>query len=332
MKLTGEQLLPLFHGYLDCNYDVGTSYVHLHRFLRSQRDAYLSKGPKTLRRCFASANIYLDVVTDSTRLRLSFYAKNASAVSYAGFDLYVDGVFADRRFFRDWRIDEVYFPLPDDGQRHRVTLYLPWSCAVTPGWLELDADAAFEPVQRAGRGMVFGDSITQGYTTLMPSLSYANTLGRDLDAEIINQGAGGFYFDESTLDPALADYAPEFLVIAYGTNDFSRNSAPAVFRAAAKAYIDRFHQIFPGRRIYGVLPLFRSDSNVADPQPDARYTFAEAREMLAELYAAYPDITLLRETGIPHIHEAFAEDCVHPTDFGHLHIAKSLERIIRQGK
>ena len=222
MKLSGEQLLPLFHGYLDYSYDEGTSYVHLHRFLRSQRDAYLARGPKTLRRCFASANIYLDVVTDSTRLRLSFYARNASAVSYAGFDLYVDGVFADRRFFRDWRIDEVYFPLPDDGQRHRVTLYLPWSCAVTPGWLELDDDAAFEPVQRAGRGMVFGDSITQGYTTLMPSLSYANTLGRDLDAEIINQGAGGFYFDESTLDPALADYAPEFLVIAYGTNDFSR--------------------------------------------------------------------------------------------------------------
>ncbi len=237
MKLSGEQLLPLFHGYLDYSYDEGTSYVHLHRFLRSQRDAYLARGPKTLRRCFASANIYLDVVTDSTRLRLSFYARNASAVSYAGFDLYVDGVFADRRFFRDWRIDEVYFPLPDDGQRHRVTLYLPWSCAVTPGWLELDDDAAFEPVQRAGRGMVFGDSITQGYTTLMPSLSYANTLGRDLDAEIINQGAGGFYFDESTLDPALADYAPEFLVIAYGTNDFSRNSDPAVFRAAAKAYI-----------------------------------------------------------------------------------------------
>lgn len=332
MKITREQLLPLFHGYLDCNYDESTCHVHLHRFLRSQRDAYLAKGPKTLLRCFASANIYLDMVTDSTRLRLGFYAQNASAVSYAGFDLYVDGVFTGRRFFRDWRIDEVYFPLPGDGQRHRVTLYLPWSCAVMPGWLELDDDAAFEPVQRTGRGMVFGDSITQGYTTLMPSLSYANTLGRDLDAEVINQGAGGFYFDESTLDPALADYEPEFLVIVYGTNDFSRNSDPAVFRAAAKAYIDHFHQIFSGRKIYGVLPLFRSDSSVAGPQPDARYTFAEAREMLAELYAAHSGITVLRETGIPHIHEAFAEDCVHPTDLGHLHIAKGIEKAIRQNR
>ena len=327
MILAKQRLLPLCHGYLDCDFEGNA--VRLHRFLPRQRETCLAKGTKALRRCLASAGIYLDTVTDSTQLRLHFSAGSASAVSCLGFDLYVDGVFTDKRFFPDWHIGEVCFPLPGDG-RHRVTLYFPWSSAVMPDRLELDENAAAEPVQRPRRGMVFGDSITQGYSARMPSLAYASILGRALDAEIINQGVGGFCFDESTLDSALARYDPDFLVIAYGTNDFSKNSDPAVFCANAKAYLDRFREIFSGRKTFAVLPLFRSDSAVTDPLPDARYTFDDAREMLCGLYADDPDITVIRETGIPHICEAFAADGVHPTELGHLYIAKCLAQAIRQ--
>ena len=326
MVVNKEILKDLFHGWLDSRFD-DSGRLHLHRFTKHQQEAYLAKGEKTLKRCNASANIYLDLITDSDYLKMNFDAYNASAVSYAGFDLHVDGVFTDKRFFHDWHTQEIGFPLPHGT--HRVTMYLPWSWNVVVRSVELSDNAVIETVSRAHRGMVFGDSITQGYTTLMPSLSYANILGRELDAEIINQGAGGFYFDETTVDEALPDFRPEFLVIAYGTNDFSRNSDPDVFRENAKKYIHRFHQVFCGRNIYGVLPIFRSDSNVTDPAGDARYSFQDAREILAEIYEEYPDITIIRETGIPRIHEAFAEDCVHPTDFGHMLMSKGIEKAIR---
>ena len=47
----------------------------------------------------------------------------------------------------------------------------------------------------------FGDSITQGYTSKFSSLSYVNQVARALNAEVVNQGIGGYYFNEATIDP-----------------------------------------------------------------------------------------------------------------------------------
>ena len=134
MVVNKENLKDLFHGWLDSGFD-DSGRLHLHRFTKHQQEAYLAIGEKTLKRCNASANIYLDLITDSDYLKMNFDAYNASAVSYAGFDLHVDGVFTDKRFFHDWHTQEIGFPLPHGT--HRVTMYLPWSWNVVVRSVEL---------------------------------------------------------------------------------------------------------------------------------------------------------------------------------------------------
>ncbi len=325
MVVDRDTLKKILHGYLYSAYDAKGS-LHLYRFTKRQQAVYLAKGEKTLGRCNASASIYLDFITDSDFLRMTFDTVSGSAVSYMGFDLYVDGVFTENRSFNDCHIPEIWFALPQGT--HRITLYFPWSCKVAVHTVELSENAAIKPVNRAHRAMAFGDSITQGYTTMKPSFSYVNMLSRELDVEIINQGVGGFYFDENTIDEELSAYAPEFLLIAYGTNDFSKNSDPETFRNNASSYIDKFCRVFRGRKIYGILPIFRSDSSITDPATDARYSFQDAKRMLTEIYQSHPGITIIHETGIPHIREAFAQDCVHPVDLGHILMANGIARYL----
>lgn len=327
MTVDKDVLKEIFHGYLYSAYDAEGN-LHLYRFTKRQQAVYLAKGEKTLGRCNASAGIYLDLITDSDFLNMTFDTVCGSAVSYMGFDLHVDGVFTENRSFNDYHVQEVRFSLPQGT--HRITLYFPWSCRVVIRAVELRANATIETVNRAHKAMAFGDSITQGYTAMKPSLSYIHTLARELDAQIINQGVGGFYFDKETIDEELSAYAPEFLLIAYGTNDFSKNSDPEVFRDHAKRYLGRFCHVFSGRRIYGILPIFRSDSSVTDPAADARYSFEDAKRILADIYQAHPEITIIRETGIPHIREAFAQDCVHPMDLGHILMANGIARYLKR--
>ena len=107
--------------------------------------------------------------------------------------------------------------------------------------------------------LLFGDSITQGYDSADPARSYASRLTDALCAEGINKGIGGERFY-----PALAtlrdDFLPDYITVAYGTNDWS-SSAPEVFQTDCRAFYENLRALYPDVKIFAMRPLWRPDGD-----------------------------------------------------------------------
>ena len=171
----------------------------------------------------------------------------------------------------------------------------------------------------------FGDSITQGYDAIHPSLAYPNQIADFLDAEVFNKGIGGDIFN-----PALAvcpeSVMPDFITVAYGTNDWSHctrgrleDNAEQFFRKLAKNY--------PGVPVLTVLPIWRKDSG----RITNAGTFAEMRELIRKICAAYPSVQIADGmTLVPHLDECFRSDGLHPNDFGFQFMGRNLFKYLPQ--
>ena len=67
---------------------------------------------------------------------------------------------------------------------------------------------------------LFGDSITQGYDVLYPSSHYLLKCAATLNAQIYNKAIGGDIF-RPELAQIKDSYEPDYIVVAYGTNDWN---------------------------------------------------------------------------------------------------------------
>ena len=79
----------------------------------------------------------------------------------------------------------------------------------------------FRNLYGKNRLLAFGDSITQGVDVVHPSLAYAPTLARLMDADSRNKGIGGEVFFPALLEEK-EDLDPDFVTVAYGSNDWSK--------------------------------------------------------------------------------------------------------------
>ena len=106
------------------------------------------------------------------------------------------------------------------------------------GWMT--RHESFNKRVAAGKvDLVFiGDSITQGMDARGPASAYAVQLARVLDVELLNQGVGGHIFDLDALDDELP-YHPDIITIAYGTNDWSRDTTREEISSRVERYLTR---------------------------------------------------------------------------------------------
>lgn len=178
--------------------------------------------------------------------------------------------------------------------------------------------------------LAFGDSITQGYVAQLTSLTYVNQLSNNLDLEIINQGIGGYYFNEATIDQSIVALKPDLITIAYGTNDYSKYDLKEEFLENISKYVGKLVKIFPDTPILGILPFYRNDQKNQARQRYRKYTLDEGREILSSIYGRHQNIQILKETGIPRIAETYVSDYLHPNELGFTFIAKAVEKKIEQ--
>ena len=129
----------------------------------------------------------------------------------------------------------------DNGEK-RVTLWFPCLFETQITEFLLDGEM-FKPVEKQTKILFFGDSITQGYTSEFPSLTYTNIVTRELNAESVNQGIGAALFDATDLDEELP-FSPEMVFVAYGTNDWA-HSGERDFSSNAKTYIKKSAGFIP---------------------------------------------------------------------------------------
>lgn len=321
MKLTKKELASICHGALRVE-ENEQGEVCFYRFSKKGQ-AYYDTVENHRCKAYATSSVRLEFDTDSASLSLEYYATCGSSRRFCYLDVFVDGVMV-KHFGHD-ELDEVASTLSLDlgAGKHRVAIYFPNLFALRVRSLTLDDGASLEPVQKSRRLLLVGDSITQGYDARFPSQSYANLLSDKLDASPVNQAIGGEIFCPQILFDDL-DFDPDLIIVAYGSNDWSRCRREELLQNAT-LFFERLRHSYPGAKIFAVTPIWRAD----DHRTTGVGSFADAVRIITSAAQAQPGIVVLHGTGMtPHIPDFFSDGYLHPNDAGFKFYARALIREI----
>lgn len=273
---------------------------------------------------FSTSGVRLVFETDSRMLAIKFEIRaGGSSRSYACFDLYQDGLMTDHCNIDYTHVHDGYIVFPLNEGKKTVELYLPWSAITILKSVELDDGASLAAVSRKHKMICFGDSITQGYDALYPSLSYASRIARLLDADEINKGIGGEIFN-----PPLAEVAestePDFVMVAYGTNDWGKRT-PDELLENARAFYAALSANYPNARIFAISPVCRLKGNRTNTPFGAPCSNVDA--VIAKACEGLPNVTHINGWRFtPHVQDFYADQWLHPNDLGFGLYASNLYR------
>ena len=198
------------------------------------------RGKASYSRCAATAGVRLQFRTDSSSLLLRLTAEKCTSRRYFSFDVFANGTlvgcldnFSDLEIPQDYTT--VEFPLGQftkefclgEGVKD-VCVYFPWSVHPIVEEIALDDGASLEAIRPEKKLLVYGDSITQGYDAMRPSNRYVSVLADRLGARELNKAIGGEFF-WAQLAALSNDDAPDYITVAYGTNDWSMRKQPDFF-------------------------------------------------------------------------------------------------------
>lgn len=294
-----------------------------HRFAPGQAVAYREAGHDDFfGKTFASAGVRLAFRTDAEALSFDYRFAFGSSRSFGFFDVWVDGALAAHGGLEE-----------EDGARHAfaaelgpgeksVEVYLPWSRQTFVSNFVLRRASFAEPLRRARTMLCFGDSITQGYDARYPSLSYVEAVARFLDADPVNKAVGGDVF----FPPILRerdDFDPDFVTVAYGTNDW-RHREPDDVRDRAAAFFRRLAELYPAARMFALTPLWRGeDVSVSAFGEDVR----AMDRLIRDVCAGLPNVRILSGYNlVPHLPDFFSDGRLHPNDLGFGVLSQNLQR------
>jgi len=214
-----------------------------------------------------------------------------------------------------------------------ITLNLPLYQGIEEMWIGVDNDAAVSappPYASNKKVVVYGTSITQGGCASRPGMCYTNILSRMIPLEFINLGFSGAGKGEPELAMLMAEINnPALFVLDYEGNTGAANNIARTLPTFIRLLRER----------HPAVPIVVT-SKARGPAP----AYNEERELLNELRRNIQrqHVEQLWAAGDEHIYfvngyeykmgEAAGEctvDGTHPTDLGLWHIAKSLEKTIR---
>lgn len=334
MKLSLEQIKNISTGAV--RFEESEKGINLYRFTKEQMELYKNEKENLSDKTFASAGVRLTFKTDSTSLKLDTTIERASSRTYFSIDVFVNGSpigYIDN--FSDLTLPEVYttevYPLGEFSKKFdlgagekEVCIYLPWSVCPTIKAIEVDDGAFVEPVKRDKKLLAFGDSITQGYDALRPSKRYASMISDFLGAEETNKAIGGEEFYPN-LSKLCDDIAPDYILVAYGTNDWSK-ATEDVFKKNCREFFENLTKNYPSAKIFAVTPIWRRDY--------LEYRefglFENAANDIGKIVSDFENITLIRGFNlVPHHSKYFADLRLHPRNEGFEYQAKNLYNKIK---
>ena len=329
MLLNKETLENITLGHLCTEVDED-GYLTFLRFTEAQKEYYAKRNAEAFPKIYASAGMRFDVSTDAESLAFDYKMRLTSGRFFYGMDLYVDGALVrhyDPESKKTSCEGSICFSLPDGF--HRVTLYFPNLTHLSVKNVEFEGATVLRAVKPTKKILFMGDSITQGYDAIYPSLSYANILSRHFDAEILNQAIGGEVFDADFVDTSI-DFAPDLVVIAFGTNDWCLASSREEILEREAALIDRVKPLARAVHIVCLSPIWRGDDLFIDsPAGDFRETTLAIGATAKRKRVMHVDTYDL----VAHLPEFFSDKYLHPNDLGFTvyaeNLAKELKKYIR---
>lgn len=318
MKLNLDQLKAITNGAVEVTEENGC--FHFYRFTKIQQELYGELRPQYNEKVLATAGVRLGLETDSEYLAFDYSLQTGSSRPYGFFDVYENGTL--KHHFGDM------VPSKFEGRGEislsqgvkKVEVHFPWSCVTTLANVEVADGAQVKPIEKKRRMIAFGDSITQGYSAIYPSLTYISRIADMLDAECFNKAVGGDkFFPElaGTADPVI----PDLITVAYGTNDWSHDPREVVEEKCRQFY-QALAKSYPNTQIFAITPIWRKDGNketkFGAPQP-------AVAELIADVCAEIPGITVIRGGGfVPWVEDFFEDKYLHPNDMGFDFYARNL--------
>lgn len=319
--------------------DNGTSF-EFHRFTEEQENFEKARVDDLYRRSLASSGIAMYFKTDSKKMSLDITAlplMNTNLGPYFSFDVFVDGVLFDSiNNFDGVELEKNYFRqsftvgnfnktfLFKEGEK-KICIYFPFTVISKLNSLELDDGASFVPDIPQKTLLCYGDSITQGCEVLHPSGKYTSILARKLNAWEFNKGlAGDICVGEFPL--YRDDIKPDFITVAYGTNDWS--CCPTnIFIRHTKMFYEKLTEAYPEAKIFAISPIWR-----ANCQEISRVgAFADVEKIIKEYTSVYSNVHVIEGFYlVPHEEDNYADSgCLHPSDKGFSAYADNLYNAIK---
>ena len=335
MKLNLEQIRDITCGAASVTEE--QNGIHFFRFTQDQMDLYQKEHEEHYIKTLSSAGIRLRFRTNSEKLFLhADMTDQGGSRKYFAIEFFKNGKRIDTiENFSDADLRGDYTAIPvsmgnfaknvklGKGEKE-VCIFLPWSAKTVIKELSLDENAVVEPVKPTKKLLCFGDSITQGYDALCPSGRYISKLADYLDAEEFNRAIGGEYFY-----PALANtkekFVPDYITVAYGTNDWSRLPYET-FVADCKAFYENLSKNYPNTPIFALTPIWRNDLDRTTDFP----SFAQVEQYIKEVAERLPNVTVISGFDlVPHNRKFFADLYLHPNDAGFEKYYRNLKKALK---
>ncbi|MEU6765955.1 GDSL-type esterase/lipase family protein [Streptomyces sp. NPDC046853] len=216
----------------------------------------------------------------------------------------------------------IHLPSPDG----EFTLHLPESLRPVLHALR-PVDGTLTPAAPRPRWLVYGDSITEGWSVSRPHLAWPALAGRALGVETVNLGYAGAARGELASADQLASLDGDVLTVAFGTNCWSRTPHSAgLLYETARAFLGLVRRGHPEAPLLVVSPVVRPD---AESEPNALGATLEELRAAVERAAVDAGADLLPGGGL--LHAGHLVDGVHPGDAGHGILAQAVTSALRKG-
>lgn len=313
--------------------------ITFHRFTEEEELFYKERdkirGSSFYDRCLATAGIRLSFKTDSKSLKLSADVAKTTSRNYFSFDVYENGkLIGGLDNFKEEELcgnfTEILLPLGSfeksfslSEKLSEVCIYFPWSVRIETLSVELDDGALIEPIKPSKKLLAYGDSITQGYDAIRPSQRYAARLANFLGAEEINKAIGGEVFVPG-LAKIKADFSPDYITVAYGTNDWSTTDGLDFFENAL-SFFKTLSEYYKSSKIFAITPIWRA--NFEEKKPFGEFFTVE--EKIKEATRNLKNVTVISGFElVGHDEKLFADLRLHPRDEGFNEYYENLSRKI----
>ncbi|MBQ8332078.1 MAG: SGNH/GDSL hydrolase family protein [Clostridia bacterium] len=325
MNLTIEQIRSIATGVSRVEERDGA--IHLLRFTAEQEAIYAARKDQGFWiKSNATAGVRLEFITDSRTLSIETKVSAGSSRRFFTYEVFCNGEKIGSHGgtqLTDEVIVGSYTNL-GEGQK-RIRVVFPWSVASPLLRFSLDDGATVLPIKKSCTMLIYGDSITQGYDVQNPAGSYASLLTDALDANAINKGIGGECFRPS-LAEASDEIEPDYVTVAYGTNDWHKKEKE-VFEENCAAFYQALSRRYPKAKIFAITPIWREDNDRLTKVG----SFSYAADYIEQAVKALPNVTVLRGMDfVPKDPAYFSDKYLHPNDEGFAHYFKNLYEAIKQ--
>ncbi|MBR2282514.1 MAG: SGNH/GDSL hydrolase family protein [Spirochaetales bacterium] len=326
MEIRGEKIAEFFHNFI-CYRVLDDGFVHPLRYTEKQVAHLSAFSERQATRALASANITVELMTNSSHVGMFMRLLPGSSRESGAVEVFVNGKQSGTFPLINERDCSVDVAL--EGEMNKVTFYLPWSMQTEIEKIMVDDDSLVRRTGRRNKTIIcMGDSITQGYMADEPTKTYVGRLSTHFDAEIINQGNGGYFLDEDLLDEDIG-VKPDLVSFAYGTNDYSRNSDPEVIRGNLRSFLDKLTGIFPKTPIICITAPYRGSEKHFNRVKDLGWGYDKLIEVFHEVCSGYSQVTVVDDP-VPHGQDCFYSDYTHPTALGFEHYFNKLRPVVKE--